>query len=175
MANVLIPLTDGSGELAAVTVIDMLRQAGINVVVAGSDPGAVIASDGAVINTDIDLDEAFDSEYDMLVLIDDLPNSIYLEEQNEIQQHIKMMAENGKFIAAISVDPQVLANAGLIGNGAPPIYPRDVEKIELPDKFKTHEAVIHVGNIVFSRDSSSAKNFSLKLIELLDGIETSSG
>src|SRR3569832_119564 len=70
MAKVLVPLATGCEELEAVTVIDLLRRAGIEVVSAGlgARGEAVRASRGTVLIPDSSLDEALAQEYDMVVL-----------------------------------------------------------------------------------------------------------
>jgi 4-methyl-5(b-hydroxyethyl)-thiazole monophosphate biosynthesis len=49
MATVIVPLAQGCEELEAVTIIDLLRRAGIKVVTAGLDKQPVKASRGVVI------------------------------------------------------------------------------------------------------------------------------
>ena len=68
MATVLIPLAQGCEELEAVTIIDLLRRANIEVVVAGLQAGPVKASRGTTLLPDMSLDEALQRDYDMLVL-----------------------------------------------------------------------------------------------------------
>ena len=58
MASVLIPLAPGCEELEAITLIDLLRRAQINVVSAGLSPGPVTCSRGTVIVPDMHLDES---------------------------------------------------------------------------------------------------------------------
>ena len=58
MATVLVPLAQGCEELEAVTIIDLLRRAGIEVVSAGLDDQPVQASRGVVLIPDTDLDNA---------------------------------------------------------------------------------------------------------------------
>ena len=58
MTRVLVPLADGCEELEAVTIIDLLRRAGIEVVAAGLNDGPVTASRGVRILPDMSLDEA---------------------------------------------------------------------------------------------------------------------
>ena len=61
MARVLVPLAEGCEELEAVTVIDLLRRAGIEVISAGLQQGSVTASRGTVLIPDMTLDQALDS------------------------------------------------------------------------------------------------------------------
>ena len=62
MARVLIPLANGCEELEAVTVIDLLRRAGIDVVTAGLTDGPVTASRGVVLIPDRSLDQVLDDD-----------------------------------------------------------------------------------------------------------------
>ena len=79
MASVLIPLATGCEELEAVTIIDLLRRAEIEVTTASLDSGsevkAVTASGGVVLIPDMTLDEALAYDYDMLVLPGGLPGA----------------------------------------------------------------------------------------------------
>jgi protein deglycase len=68
MKTVLVPLAQGCEELEAVTIIDILRRAGITVVSAGLDAGPVKASRGTVLVPDTTLDAALKHGYDMVVL-----------------------------------------------------------------------------------------------------------
>ena len=80
MAKVLIPLAQGCEELEAVTVIDLLRRASIEVVTAGLQPGPVTGSRGTVLVPDATLDEALQQDYDMLVLPGGLPGADHLRD-----------------------------------------------------------------------------------------------
>jgi len=68
MARVLVPLANGCEELEAVTIIDLLRRAGIEVVVAGLADGPVTASRGVVLLPDCSLDAVIDDDFDMIAL-----------------------------------------------------------------------------------------------------------
>ena len=68
MASVLVPLAQGCEELEAITVVDLLRRAGIDVVTAGLDDRPVRASRGSVLLPDMNLDQALQRDYDMVVL-----------------------------------------------------------------------------------------------------------
>ena len=73
--KVLVPLAPGFEELEAVTVIDLLRRASIDVTVAGLDDGVITGSRGTRILPDSNLTDATDSDYDMIVLPGGLPDS----------------------------------------------------------------------------------------------------
>ena len=75
MSRVLVPLATGCEEMEAVTIIDILRRAGIEVIAAGLEDGPVTGSRGTRILPDMTLDEALRSEFDMVVLPGGLPGS----------------------------------------------------------------------------------------------------
>ena len=75
MPKVLIPLAQGCEELEAVTIIDLLRRAEINVVTASLDNQPIHASRGTVLIADKSLDEALHEDFDMVVLPGGLPGA----------------------------------------------------------------------------------------------------
>jgi len=101
MASVLVPLAQSCEELEAVTIIDLLRRADIEVTTAGLDAQPVTASRGVVLIPDTTLDNALKKEYDMVVLPGGLPGADYLDRDERIQNLLKKMASDGKFTAAI--------------------------------------------------------------------------
>jgi 4-methyl-5(b-hydroxyethyl)-thiazole monophosphate biosynthesis len=114
MASVLVPLAQGCEELEAITVVDLLRRAGISVVTAGLDEKPVRASRGMVLVPDTTLDEALNQEYDMVVLPGGLPGADHLDGDPRIRGLLKDMAARDRYTAAICAAPKVLASTGLL-------------------------------------------------------------
>ncbi len=168
-AKVLVPLAQGCEELEAVTVIDLLRRAGIEVVTAGLDGEPVRASRGTVLVPDTTLDAALDEDFDMVVLPGGLPGADYLDEDPRIQALLKRMAGAGKYTAAICAAPKVLARAGLLAGRCATAYPGVLESMDLPDVTLTGEAVVRDGTVITSRGPGTAMDFALVLIECLAG------
>jgi 4-methyl-5(b-hydroxyethyl)-thiazole monophosphate biosynthesis len=127
MASVLVPLAQGCEELEAVTIIDLLRRAGIGVVTAGLDAQPVRASRGTVLVPDVALDEALKQEYDMLVLPGGQPGADHLNADPRIRGLLKKMAETGRFTAAICAAPLVLASTGLLAGRRATAFPGVLE------------------------------------------------
>jgi 4-methyl-5(b-hydroxyethyl)-thiazole monophosphate biosynthesis len=167
MKTVLIPLAQGCEELEAVTVIDILRRAGITVVTAGLDDQPVKASRGVVLIPDTTLDEAVKQSFDMVVLPGGLPGADHLDNDPRIHQLLKNMQQQGKYVAAICAAPKVLANAGLLTNKSATAYPGVLE--DMPDMHLVDAPVVKDGQIVTSRGPGTAMDFALELIELLVG------
>ncbi|HCF94529.1 MAG TPA: DJ-1 family protein, partial [Verrucomicrobia bacterium] len=68
MATVLVPIANGSEEIEAVTIIDVLRRAGVEVIVAGLDSGSITASRGVVLTPDTTLAKVHVADLDMVAL-----------------------------------------------------------------------------------------------------------
>ncbi len=167
MASVLVPLAQGCEELEAVTVIDLLRRAGIHVVTAGLDAQPVCASRGVVLLPDMTLEQALESDYDMVVLPGGLPGADHLGDDARIIGLLQEMAAAGKYTAAICAAPRVLARAGLLDGKRATSYPGALETAAVPGLDYSEEAVVTDGNVVTSRGPGTAMDFALHLIELL--------
>src|SRR4051812_11606156 len=108
MPRVLVPLADGCEEIEAVTIIDILRRAQVEVVVAGLNDGPVRASRGTVIVPDTTLDQALTSDYDMIALPGGLPGADHLAEDARVTALLRKMADQSKFVCAICAAPKAL-------------------------------------------------------------------
>ena len=169
MAKVLVPLADGCEELEAVTIIDLLRRAGIEVVTAGLKPGIVCASRGVQLVPDLTLDVALQDDYDMVVLPGGMPGATHLKDDARIIELLKKMAAAGKYIAAICAAPMVLAEAGILNGKQATSYPGFLDTIS--DVTLSSAAVVQDGKVLTSRGPGTAMDFSLALVEILTGTD----
>jgi len=169
MATVLVPLAQGCEELEAVTIIDLLRRAGITVVTAGLDGAPVKASRGVTLVPDTDLDTALAQDYDMVVLPGGLPGADHLDEDPRVKELLRKMAASGRFTAAICAAPKVLANAGLLSGKAATSFPGILDGMCLADVSFREDAVVQDGKVITSRGPGTAMDFALTLIETLEG------
>jgi len=170
MPTVLVPLAQGCEELEAVTIIDLLRRAGISVITAGLDNQAVKASRGVVLIPDTTLDEAIKQSFEMIVLPGGLAGAENLNNDPRIHKLLKDMQQQGKYTAAICAAPKVLADAGLLANKSATSYPGVLEK--MPDMQFIDAPVVKDGQVVTSRGPGTAMDFALELIETLVGRDT---
>ncbi|MDH4133681.1 MAG: DJ-1/PfpI family protein [Gammaproteobacteria bacterium] len=169
MSRVLVPLAQGCEELEAVTIIDLLRRAQIEVVTAGLASGPVQCSRGTVLIPDTTLDEALKQDYDMIVLPGGQPGATNLEQDARISALLKKMAAAGKFTAAICAAPKVLAMAGLLDGKRATNYPGAVDASAFPKIDFDSRAVVQDSKVITSRGPGTAMDFSLALIEALSG------
>lgn len=172
MPRALVPLAEGFEEMEAVTIIDILRRADVDVTTAGLRMGLVKASRGVTIAPDKTLDEALKSDYDIVVLPGGLPGATNLEADPRINDLLKKMANSGKFAGAICAAPVVLAKAGLLAGKNATSYPGFLDKMNLKDVKYTGDAVTRDGKIVTSRGPGTAVDFALEIVDMLCGKAT---
>ncbi len=172
MARVLVPLATGFEEIEAVTMIDILRRAGIDVVVASLDPGPVKGSHGITIAADQDLGAVMDQHFDMVALPGGMPGAANLQRDSRIVSLLQSTAGHGGVIAAICAAPMVLAAAGLLQGRRATSYPGFLDSAAVQDTVISNEAVVTDGNRVTSRGPGTAMDFALALVENLLGRES---
>lgn len=166
MARVLVPLAHGCEELEAVTIIDLLRRAEIEVVVAGLEAGPVRASRGVQLLPDCDLDEALTQDYDMVALPGGGVGAEALATDARVQGLLRRMAEAGKYTAAICAAPKALAAAGVLAGRRATSYPGWLDGCGVAYE---RAPVVVDGAVITSRGPGTAMDFALTLIELIRG------
>lgn len=164
--RVLVPLAAGFEELEAVTIIDLLRRAEIEVVTAGLTSGPVRASRGTVVVPDTELDQVMGEEFDLVVLPGGLPGADHLAADSRVLEILRRHAEKERYTAAICAAPKVLAAAGLLDGKRATAYP-GVFGDGYPGVETTSAPVVVDGRVVTSRGPGTAMDFALTLIEVL--------
>lgn len=165
--RVLVPLAEGFEEMEAVTVINVLKRAGIDVVVAGI-PGTIVkGSRGLRVMLEKKLDDLNIREFDALILVGGYPGYKNLSQSNKILQSIVEFDEKKKIIGAICGAPLVLAKTGVLDNRRATIYPGMEREIPRPRNGK----VVVDEHIITSQGPGTAIDFALTLVEKLVGKE----
>ena len=167
MPKVLVPLAQGCEELEAVTIIDILRRAGIEVVSAGLDTQPVRASRGTLLIPDTTLDAALKQTFAMIVLPGGQPGSNNLKADARLIKLLQSMAQQGKYVAAICAAPAVLATAGLLDGKRATSFPFALDAF--PKVLQQQKAVVEDGKLITSRGPGTAMDFALVLVERLLG------
>ena len=167
MPKVLVPLAQGCEEIEAITVIDILRRAGIEVISAGLDAQPVRASRGVMLIPDTTLDAALHDRFDMVVLPGGQPGTDNLKADARIIKLLQDMAQHGKPVAAICAAPSVLAAAKLLNGRQATSFPGALDAF--PQVRQQHAAVVEDGNLITSRGPGTAMDFALTLVERLLG------
>ena len=172
MARVLVPLADGFEEVEAITVVDLLRRAGIEVCTAGLAGRSVTGSHDIRVEADTTLDAVRDTEYDMIVLPGGMPGAQRLREDARIRKLLVDHARDGHYTAAICAAPSVLASLGLLDGKTATSFPGFLDPAATPGLSLSSAPVVVDGRVVTSRSAGTALDFALSLIELLSSRKT---
>ena len=169
--KVLVPLAPGFEEIEAITVVDILRRAGVEVTVAGTQAGAIEASRQTKHLPDCTLDDALAraDELDMIVLPGGQPGTNNLRADPRVKTLVERLRARNKITAAICAAPTVLSAFGVLRGRRATGHPGSRALLlagEVVD-----ERVVVDGPVVTSQSAGTAMEFAFKLVELLCGKE----
>jgi protein deglycase len=168
--RVLVPLADGTEEIEAVTIIDVLRRAGAEVTVASVGELQITASRGVRLVADCLIGQCIDIAYDLVALPGGMPGAEHLRDSRELKQILQRQSAAGGLVGAICAAPAVVLEAhGLLQNRRATCHPNHVKRLQNPTA--AGAPVLVDGNWVTSQGPGTALAFALKLVEMLFGRE----
>lgn len=165
---VLVPLAPGFEEIEAVTIIDVLRRAGLVVRVAGLGARRVTGSHGITLETDCLLEEVVTSELAMLVLPGGMPGTTNLAADARILALVRELEGSGRKVGAICAAPLVLERAGVLAGREVTAYPTVRDKLASA-RVLSEPAVVASGPLLTSQGVGTALEFALALVADLAG------
>lgn len=169
--NILVALAHGTEEMEAVTIIDLLRRAGLNVKVAGENE-IITCSRGVKILPDIQIEDIpEDKFFDIIIIPGGINGTKNLTENQHLEKIIKKARVRGTILAAICAAPTLLSAHGIL-KPETKVTSHPSVKSQLLHYDYVNDNVVESDGIVTSRGAGTAIEFSLKLIELLVGKET---
>lgn len=166
MTNVLVPLFEGFEEIEAITIIDVLRRAGVEVTTASLTTQTVIGGHAIAIIADTLLDQVDASQFDAIILAGGA-GTFRMKEDPRIAKMLIAHDSANKLVAAICAAPTVLSAAGLLKDKRATSYPSVKDEMQVAE-YLTIPVVVD-GNVVTSRGAGTAMAFALKLVEILKG------
>lgn len=168
MSKVLIPLADGFEEIEAVTIIDVLRRGGVEVVTAsiGEDEN-VAGSHGMDMRADTMFDEAADDDYDAIILPGGGEGVDNLKACAPLAERLLRQKSEGRLICAICAAPTLLTNLELVDEGVHmTCYP--TVSLEL-DRPCANIPVVDDGQFITGQAPGAAMLFALVVLRALEG------
>ena len=166
MKKVYIFLADGFEEIEAITPIDVLRRAEINVItVSISNKKEVTGARKITIVADSVFDECNFSDADLLVLPGGMPGTLNLNEHDELKNLLVDFANKGKLIGAICAAPLILGGKGLLKGKNATCYPGFEDK--LLEAKHTGSPLEVDENIITAKGVGAAMKFALQLVTML--------
>ncbi len=168
--KVLVPIAEGTEEIEAVCVIDVLRRAAAEVTVASVDGLQVTASRGVKLVADKHISQCVDEDYDLIALPGGIPGAERLRDSKDLTGILKNQYKTGRFYGAICASPAVvLQHHGLLASRHATCHPAFEKLIQRTDEIESR--VVVDGPCITSRGAGTAIEFALKLVEQLCGKE----
>jgi len=167
----IVLLADGFEDVEAVTPIDYLSRAGIEVTTVSISENLTVTSKWGGIKmiactTLTELTKQGIDGYDAVILPGGMPGTTNLAASKETGLLVKNMAATGKTVCAICAAPAlVLAPLGLLAGKNFTCYPGMEEKVK--DGKWSENRVVTDGNIITSRSAGTAGEFAAAIIEKL--------
>ena len=164
---VYIFLADGFEEIEALTQIDYLRRAGIDIISVGIGGKRIKGAHGIEVTADTTEDEISEDGIEMVILPGGLGGVDGIKSSKRALEVIRSCAENGTFIAAICAAPTILSQMGLLDGKRAVCYPSMSD--ELGNCIPCGERVAVDGKFITAIAAGASEEFSFVLIEALCG------
>lgn len=167
--RVCVLLADGFEEIEAVTVIDVLRRADVDVEVLGVTTQRVRGSHAVTVEADHTLEERSQQSWDIVILPGGMPGATHLRDDLRVQALLRRQNQDGGKLAAICAAPIALGAAGILRGRRATCYPGFETQLE--GARPAEDRVLTDGNVTTSRGPGTALEFALRLVADLRGEE----
>lgn len=165
----LITVADGVEDLEVVTLIDVLRRADIEVLVASIETRRMVScAHGTRLTADAMLVDVLAQDFDLIVLPGGMPGAQHLADYQPLAERVREQAAAGKLFAAICAAPALALQAyGVLKQRRMTCYPAFSE--QLSGCTFVDQPVVVDGNCITSQGPGTALEFALTLVEQLLG------
>jgi 4-methyl-5(b-hydroxyethyl)-thiazole monophosphate biosynthesis len=172
MSKVLVPLATGFEEIEAVTIIDVLRRAELEVLVASLDENMLVkGANGITIQADFNIKDIDVDSLTMIVLPGGWDGTHALADDQNVNRILQEMDAKGKNIGAICAAPFALNKAGVLKENYT-CYPSVEEQIRKEGYQGDRTMVVEEANVMTSRGPATALCFGLEIVKKLKGEES---
>ena len=163
-------LADGFEEIEALTPVDILRRAGIEVKTVGVGAKVITGSHGIPVTCDITENEAELKNTDAVILPGGMPGTLNLEKSQTVCAFIDYAYKNSKLIGAICAAPSILGKKGILKGKNATCF--DGFEKQLEGAKIISAPAVRDGMIVTSCGAGAASDFAFLLLEVLKDNKT---
>lgn len=167
---VYILLGTGFEEIEALTPVDLLRRAGVEVKTVGLNGKTVFGGHAIGVECDMEIGELDAGGAEMIVLPGGLGGVASIRGCEKALEAVRTVYENDKYVAAICAGPTVLAELGLLTGKRATCYPGQIPNMK-DAQVVENAACVTDGRIITGTSAGTAVPFALALIEALKGPE----
>lgn len=169
MKTAVILLAPGFEEIESITVIDILRRAGVQLTVAGTVEGTIIGSRKMKMLADCSVTQILNDPFDLLVLPGGQPGTDHLADDPRVKTLLEAMIIRGGFIAAICAAPTILSAYGFLNGKRATSHP--IVQSKMKNCHYSDDAVVVDGTFITSRSPGTAMAFAFELVKQLMGTD----
>ena len=162
-------LGTGFEETEAITPLDLLRRAGVEVVTVGLNGHVIRGSHGICVEADIQIQDVDFKDLEMIILPGGLGGVASIRACKEAMEAVRWAWENDKYTAAICAGPTVLADLGIPDGKNATCYPGCEDKMGSANMVEA--AAVTDGKLITGTSAGCAVPFGLALIAALKGQE----
>lgn len=168
MAQVCVLLADGCEEIEAVTIVDVLRRARVDVrTLALGSRLEVKGAHGIKFLADSTLEEAKNQDWEMVILPGGQPGADTLRDDPRVASLLEKQLGQKRYIAAICAAPIALGKYGMLKERRATCYPGYEDQLQ--GAVHVSERVVIDGPIITSRGPGTAMEFAFELVTILKG------
>lgn len=173
MSQAVIFIADGTEECEAITIVDLLRRAGIDLKTVAVKEGGertILSSHRVLLTCDESIKTYVPDEEEYLIIPGGMAGVSAMKKSEELSQILLQQAKENRGLAAICAGPTVLGGLGLLKGKKSTCYPGCEKDLGKGVKYE-REGVISDGKIITGEALGSAIPFALCLIEQMKGKE----
>ncbi len=169
--KILVPLAEGFETIEALSVVDVFRRAGAEVVVAAvGDSLQVTSSHRVPVIADILLQDCAEENFALIVLAGGIPGAENLKNSTLLAEMLARQNQAGRMFGAICAAPAVvLEQQGLLAGREATCHPAFVDRLQTGKRLD--QDVVTAGNCVTGRGAGASIDFAMTLLGLLFGEE----
>jgi protein deglycase len=170
--SALVFLAPGFEEIEAITVIDVLRRAEIETVVAGLTLSPITAARQTKHLADVLLSEVDPArEFEIVVLPGGAEGAQHLAESPLVRDWLARQRERGQWVAAICAAPTALLAHGWLKPEQKVVSHPTVQAQFRADQMLSGSRVVVDGKLITSLAAGSAMEFAFTIVRCLRGME----
>ncbi|XP_048546448.1 protein DJ-1 homolog C-like [Triticum urartu] len=166
--QVLIPIANGSEEMEIIMLVDILRRANINVVLASVDESTnIVGSQRMKIVADKCILDASDSKYDLIIIPGGPAGAERLHRCTTLKKLLKEQRQASRMYGGICYSPLILQKQGLLQDKTVTAHPSIVNQLtcQVIDRSK----VVIDGNLITGKGLGTVMDFSLAIVRKFFG------
>ncbi|KAH1030811.1 hypothetical protein J1N35_042985 [Gossypium stocksii] len=165
--RVLVPVANGSEEIEIVTIVDILRRAKVDVVVASVEKSVrILASQGVKIIADKLIGDATGSVYDLIILPGGVAGTERLQKSRILKKLLKEQDAAGRILGAVCSSPTVLHKHGLLKEKKATAHPSAITELSNP---VDGPKVVIDGKLITSMGLATVSDFALAIVSKIFG------